>query len=214
MIKPAILHLPYNPSLAFASTYAQQPSLGCTSAHHIHARMETPDFFFHPDSRVFFSFSFSNTKSTRILPRNRKTCCSYGMLSSQEITVNPYTSWRIYAVVGFILVPIRNENQGAISQNAGRLKSETIPTLKRLGLHLSFSCRKWWSFLWRNMKVTYPIPSCTYGNFMKAYYWCPLTHAWPLTTATTHCSSSQQLSEMICKYSLFCMTSQPSFAVW
>lgn len=38
----------------------------------------------------FFSFSFSDTKSTHVLPRNRKTCCSYGMLPSQKITLNPY----------------------------------------------------------------------------------------------------------------------------
>lgn len=90
VIKPAILHLQYNPALAFTSPYAQQLSLGCTSAHHIHAHIETPDFFFHSDSRVFFIFCFNDTKSTHFLPRNRKTCCSYGMLASQKITLNPY----------------------------------------------------------------------------------------------------------------------------
>lgn len=99
----------YNPPLAFASTYAQQPSLGCTSARHIHAWKHrvsscilTVECFFW--FCFFFSFPFSGTKSTHFFLRNRKTYCSL----LRKITLNPYfgTSWKTCAVVVLILVPV------------------------------------------------------------------------------------------------------------
>lgn len=112
----------YNPPLAFASTYVQQPSLGCTSARHIHARLETLGFLFRSDSGVgfFFSFSFQRHKQDPLPAEEQKDLLYLGAVAFPENHLESLfnTSWGMYTVVVLILAPGGTLNQGTISQTA------------------------------------------------------------------------------------------------
>lgn len=80
-----------NPPLPFASTYAQQPSLGCTSAHHVHAWKYQASFILTLEWGFFsLNFPFSGTQSTHfLLSEEQKDLLFCGLLPSQKITLNP-----------------------------------------------------------------------------------------------------------------------------